>query len=82
VKTFISADSESVLSSKVKLTEELLGGGDIIFHPIDFEKGVPDSDFDPKGGFGLSKERVIRGIEFREGVGVFECEGLIAHGLS
>jgi hypothetical protein len=54
-----------VLSSEVKLTEELLGGGDIFFHPIDFEKGVPDGDFDPQGGFGLSKERVICGIEFR-----------------
>jgi hypothetical protein len=47
VKKFIAADSESVLSGEVKLTEEFLGGGNIFFHPIDFEKGVPYSDFDP-----------------------------------
>jgi hypothetical protein len=47
VKKFIAADSESVLSGEVKLTEEFLGGGNIFFHPIDFEKGVPYGDFDP-----------------------------------
>jgi hypothetical protein len=64
VKKFVAADSKSVLAGEVKLTEEFLGGGNIFFHPIDFEKGVPYGDFDPKGGFGLSKEGVIRGIEF------------------
>jgi hypothetical protein len=47
VKKLISADSESVLSSEVKLTKELLSGGNIFFHPIDFKKGVPYGDFDP-----------------------------------
>jgi hypothetical protein len=47
VKKFVSTDSESVLSSEVKLTEEFLGCGNIFFHPIDFEKGVPYGDFDP-----------------------------------
>jgi len=47
VKKFVAADSKSVLSSQVKLTEEFLGGGNIFFHPIDFEKGVPYGDFDP-----------------------------------
>jgi hypothetical protein len=82
VKKFVAADSKSVLSSEVKLTEEFLGCGNIFFHPIDFEKGVPYGDFDPQSGFGLSKERIIRCIEFRESVGIFEREGLIAHGLS
>jgi hypothetical protein len=47
VKKFVSTDSESVLSSEVKLTEELLGGSDIFFRPIDFEEGVTNGDFDP-----------------------------------
>jgi hypothetical protein len=47
VKKLISADSESVLSSEVKLTKEFLSGGNIFLHPIDFKKGVPYGDLDP-----------------------------------
>ncbi len=63
------------------MAEELLGGGVVLFNSIDFEESIADGDFDTEDFFGLSEESVIGGVELREGVGVLESEGLVAHAV-
>jgi hypothetical protein len=81
VEELVSADAKAVLAGKVELAKELLGAGDALFDPIDFEEGIANSDFDAEGFFGLPKEGVVSGVEFGEGVGVLESEGLVAHAV-
>jgi hypothetical protein len=79
VEELVSADAKAVLAGKVKLAKELLGGGDALFDPIDFEEGIANGDFDAEGFLSLPEEGVVSGVEFGEGVGVLESEGLVAH---
>ncbi|HCP05643.1 MAG TPA: hypothetical protein DIT30_00225 [Verrucomicrobiales bacterium] len=72
VKKFITADAQAVLAGKVKLAEELLGVGDMFFHPVDFEQGIAGRNFDAEGFFRFAKEGLIGGIEFGQSVGVIE----------
>jgi hypothetical protein len=81
VEELVSADAKAVLAGKVELAKKLLCGGDALFDPIDFEEGIANSDFDAEGFFGLPKEGVVSGVEFGEGVGVLESEGLVAHAV-
>ena len=81
VEKFISTDSEAMLARKVELTEKFLGRGHVFFEAIDFEEGVSNSDFDYERLFSLAEKGVVCSVEFRQGVGVFEGESLLAHAV-
>ena len=81
VKEFVPADAEAVLVGEVELPEQLLGRGDGAVGPVDLQLGIAGGEFDPEGGFRLAKEGFVGGVEFREGVGVLEGEGLGVRGV-
>jgi hypothetical protein len=76
VEEFVAADAEAVLVGEVQLAKEFLGGADGAVGPVNLELGVAGGEFDAEGGFGLAEEGFVGGVEFREGVGVLEGEGL------
>jgi hypothetical protein len=81
VEELMPADAEAVLVGEVELAEQLLGGGDGAVGPVDLQLGIAGGEFDPEGGFGLAEEGFVGGVEFREGVGVLEGEGLGVRGV-
>jgi hypothetical protein len=82
VEKFIPSDSEAMLAREVELTEKFLGGSHVFFEAIDFEEGISDRDFDCERLFSLAEKRVVRRVEFRQGVGVFEGQSLLAHAVT
>jgi hypothetical protein len=82
VEKFIPSDTEAMLASEVELTEKFLGGSHVFFEAIDFEEGISDGNFDCERLFSLAEKGVVRRVQFRQGVGVFEGQSLLAHAVT
>jgi hypothetical protein len=82
VEKFIPSNSESMLAGEVELTKKFLSGSHVFFEAIDFEEGISDGNFDCERLFSLAEKGVVRRVEFRQGVGVFEGQSLLAHAVT
>jgi hypothetical protein len=82
VEKFIPSDSETMLAREVELTKKFLGSSHVFFEAIDFEESISNGDFDYEGFFSLAEKGVVRSVEFRQGVGVFERKSLLAHAVT